>query len=109
MKLSPFEEVSSSDPESEIVSGEIGAFDFCFDFDGFEAGFLTCFLVVARLGAIAKEFVMNEKTEKSKTKNDRKIMQWGFYIVMPGAMLNTEYTDSAQLEAQRSIRSTALH
>jgi hypothetical protein len=52
---------------------------------------------------------MNAKTEKSKIKNDRKIMRWGFYIVMPGTILNTEYTDRAQLEAQRSIRSAVLH
>lgn len=81
----------SSEPELEIVSGEIRAFLVDLDFEDFEDSFCGCFLLVAGLGAIVRMTTLS-KTEKIKTKNNRKTPQQQSYIDVPGIMPNTEYT-----------------
>ena len=58
-----------------MVAGEIGAFFDRLDLDDFQAVFCCCFDFVADLGAIARDTTLSKKTEKSETKNDRKILQ----------------------------------
>jgi hypothetical protein len=72
MKLSPSEERLSSDPESEMVSGEIGAFFIRLDLDVFEAGICRGLDLVASLGAIARYMMLSEKTEKARQRTRRR-------------------------------------